>query len=87
MSWRNESRRAWTLSNHLRSVLRLHECVVQCSSAPGAAALERIGSGVKHLPESHPVQTRDNAPDSVFAFHDREEIGARERVTVGLKGN
>jgi predicted RNA binding protein YcfA (HicA-like mRNA interferase family) len=41
------------------------------------AALLRIGWVVKREASSHKVLARDGWPDTVFAFHDGEEIGPR----------
>lgn len=41
------------------------------------AALQRIGWRIKRETSSHRVLTRDGWPDTVFAFHDHEEIGPR----------
>ncbi len=41
------------------------------------AALERIGWKVKRQTGSHRVLERENRPNYVFAFHDREELGPR----------
>ena len=41
------------------------------------AALQRIGWTVKRESSSHRTLSRADYPDYVFAFHDREEIGAR----------
>jgi predicted RNA binding protein YcfA (HicA-like mRNA interferase family) len=41
------------------------------------AALLRIGWTVKWEASSHRVLARDGWPDTVFAFHDGEEIGPR----------
>lgn len=41
------------------------------------AALQRIGWVVKRVASSHKVLARDGWPDTVFAFHDGEEIGPR----------
>jgi len=49
------------------------------------AALERIGWRVKRVSGSHRVLTRDNAPDFVFAFHDREEIGPRMLARIARR--
>lgn len=53
------------------------------------AALLRIGWRIKRVAGSHRVLARDERPDVVFAFHDREEIGprmlARLAKLTGLK--
>ena len=41
------------------------------------AALLRIGWAVKREASSHKVLTRPGWPDTVFAFHDGDEIGPR----------
>jgi predicted RNA binding protein YcfA (HicA-like mRNA interferase family) len=41
------------------------------------AALLRIGWIIKREAGSHKVLSRDGWPDTVFAFHDGEEIGPR----------
>ena len=41
------------------------------------AALERIGWKVKRQTGSHRVLEREDWPNYVFAFHDREELGSR----------
>lgn len=41
------------------------------------AALLRIGWQEKRRTGSHRVLSRPGWPDYVFAFHDREELGAR----------
>ena len=41
------------------------------------AAVQRIGWAVKREASSHKVLSRDGWPDTVFAFHDSEEIGPR----------
>jgi predicted RNA binding protein YcfA (HicA-like mRNA interferase family) len=41
------------------------------------AALVRIGWEIKRESGSHRVLTRPGWPDTVFAFHDQEEIGPR----------
>jgi predicted RNA binding protein YcfA (HicA-like mRNA interferase family) len=49
------------------------------------AALERIGWRIKRQKGSHRVLERQNFPDYVFAFHDREEIGPRMLARIGKK--
>ena len=53
------------------------------------AALLRIGWSVKRQSGSHKTLQRAGWPDTVFAFHDREEIGprmlARISKNTGLK--
>jgi len=41
------------------------------------AALHRIGWTIKREASSHKVLSREDWPDTVFAFHDGEEIGPR----------
>ena len=41
------------------------------------AALQRLGWAVKREASSHKVLAREGWPDTVFAFHDSEEIGPR----------
>ncbi len=45
------------------------------------AALERIGWVVKRAAGSHKTLSRDGWPDTVFAFHDDEEIGPKKPCT------
>jgi predicted RNA binding protein YcfA (HicA-like mRNA interferase family) len=47
------------------------------------AALLRNGWIVKRRSGSHIVLSREGAPDFVFAFHDREEIGPRMLARIG----
>ena len=53
------------------------------------AALLRIGCRVKRQTGSHKILERPNWSDTVFAFHDNEEIGpkmlARVAKVTGLK--
>ena len=53
------------------------------------AALLRIGWSIKREASSHKVLTREDWPDTVFAFHDGEEIGpgmlARIAKRTGLR--
>ena len=46
------------------------------------AALLRIGWAVKREASSHKVLTRPGWPDTVFAFHDGDEIGPRMLARV-----
>jgi len=39
------------------------------------AALESIGWDIKRQSGSHRTLARDDWPDYVFAFHDRDEVG------------
>jgi len=48
-------------------------------------ALQRIGWVVKRQTGSHRVLARPDWPDSVFAFHDGEEIGPRMLARVGKR--
>lgn len=41
------------------------------------AALQRIGWRIKRQSGSHKTLSREEWPDVVFAFHDREEVGPR----------
>jgi predicted RNA binding protein YcfA (HicA-like mRNA interferase family) len=41
------------------------------------AALQRVGWMIKREASSHKVLSRADWPDTVFAFHDGEEIGPR----------
>jgi predicted RNA binding protein YcfA (HicA-like mRNA interferase family) len=47
-------------------------------------ALERIGWKVKRQSGSHKTLARERYADVVFAFHDRDEIGARLAKHTGL---
>ena len=53
------------------------------------AALLRIGWSIKREASSHKVLSRADWPDTVFAFHDRDEIGphmlARIANRTGLR--
>jgi predicted RNA binding protein YcfA (HicA-like mRNA interferase family) len=53
------------------------------------AALLRIGWEVKRTTGSHRILSRPGWPDTVFAFHDNEELGprmlARIAKVTGLK--
>jgi len=53
------------------------------------AALLRIGWTVKRVASSHKVLARDGWPDTVFAFHDGDEVGplmlARLAKRTGLR--
>ena len=53
------------------------------------AALLRIGWAIKREASSHKVLSRTDWPDTVFAFHDRDEIGphmlARIAKRAGLR--
>ncbi len=47
------------------------------------AALERIGWKVKRQKGSHRILEREDWPNYVFAFHDRDEIGAPMLARIG----
>jgi len=49
------------------------------------AALLRIGWRIKRVTGSHRVLARDGWPDSVFAFHDRDEIGPKMLARVAKR--
>ena len=53
------------------------------------AALHRLGWRQKRQSGSHRTLTREEWPDVVFAFHDKDEIGPRMLVRIarntGLK--
>jgi predicted RNA binding protein YcfA (HicA-like mRNA interferase family) len=49
------------------------------------AALLRIGWSIKRQSGSHRVLERVGWPDFVFAFHDREEIGARMLARIAKR--
>lgn len=49
------------------------------------AALRQIGWGIKHVASSHKVLLRDGWPDTVFAFHDGEEIGPRMLARIAKR--
>jgi predicted RNA binding protein YcfA (HicA-like mRNA interferase family) len=53
------------------------------------AALQRLGWRIKRSTGSHKTLSRPGHPDTVFAFHDAEEIGprmlARIAKVTGLK--
>ena len=50
------------------------------------AALLRIGWSIKRESEgSHRILSRAGSPDTVFAFHDREEIGPRMLSRIAKK--
>ncbi|MBU2609630.1 MAG: type II toxin-antitoxin system HicA family toxin [Chloroflexi bacterium] len=53
------------------------------------AALKHIGWSIKRQTGSHKVLSRPGWPDTIFAFHDNEEVGPRmlSRVAkvTGLK--
>lgn len=46
------------------------------------AALLRIGWVIKREASSHKVLARDGWPDTVFAFHDGDEVGPRMLARV-----
>ncbi len=49
------------------------------------AALYRIGWTLKRQSGSHKTLSRHGGPDVVFAFHDREEIGARMLARISKR--
>lgn len=49
------------------------------------AALERIGWRIKRQKGSHRVLERQDFPDYVFAFHDRDEIGSKMLSRIARK--
>ena len=49
------------------------------------AALLKIGWSVKRQTGSHKVLEREDWPDFVFAFHDREEIGPRMLTRIAKR--
>jgi len=49
------------------------------------AALQRIGWTIKRQSGSHRTMSREGWPDSVFAFHDDEEIGPRMLARIGKR--
>ena len=49
------------------------------------AALLRIGWTVKRDAGSHRVLARDGWPDTVFAFHDGDEIGPRMLARIAKR--
>lgn len=60
-----------------------------CKAKRVLAALLRLGWEIKRQSGSHRILARPNWPDTVFAFHDQEEIGpkmlARIAKHTGLK--
>jgi len=48
-------------------------------------ALERIGWVIKRQSGSHRVLSRQDWPNFVFAFHDREEIGPKMLARISRK--
>jgi predicted RNA binding protein YcfA (HicA-like mRNA interferase family) len=48
-------------------------------------ALQRIGWDIKRVASSHKVLSRDGWPDTVFAFHDGEEIGPRMLARIAKR--
>jgi predicted RNA binding protein YcfA (HicA-like mRNA interferase family) len=49
------------------------------------AALFRIGWRLKRQSSSHRTLSRDGWPDTVFAFHDDEEIGPKMLARIAKK--
>ncbi len=49
------------------------------------AALQRIGWRIKREASSHKVLSREDWPDTVFAFHDSEEIGPRMLARIAKR--
>ncbi len=49
------------------------------------AALLRIGWVVKREASSHKVLSRDGWPETVFAFHDGDEIGPRMLARIAKR--
>jgi len=49
------------------------------------AALLRIGWSIKRQSGSHRTLQRPGWPDTVFAFHDREEIGPRMLARIAKR--
>ena len=49
------------------------------------SALLRIGWTIKRSSGSHKVLIREGWPDTVFAFHDREEIGPRMLARIAKR--
>ena len=49
------------------------------------AALLRIGWRLKRQSGSHRTLSRDGRPDTVFAFHDEEEIGPKMLGRIAKK--
>ncbi len=49
------------------------------------AALERIGWSVKRQSGSHKVLERPGSPNTVFAFHEGDEIGPRMLARIGKR--
>ncbi|MEP6779274.1 MAG: type II toxin-antitoxin system HicA family toxin [Gemmatimonadaceae bacterium] len=49
------------------------------------AALLRIGWVVKREASSHKLLSRNEWPDTVFAFHDSDEIGPRMLARIAKK--
>jgi len=49
------------------------------------AALLRIGWSIKRQSGSHRTLQRQDWPDFVFAFHDREEIGPRMLARIAKR--
>jgi predicted RNA binding protein YcfA (HicA-like mRNA interferase family) len=49
------------------------------------AALQRIGWTIKRVASPHQVLARDGWPDTVFAFHDGEDIGPRMLARIAKR--
>jgi predicted RNA binding protein YcfA (HicA-like mRNA interferase family) len=49
------------------------------------AALESIGWRIKRQSGSHRTLARNDWPDYVFAFHDRDEIGPRMLARIAKR--
>jgi predicted RNA binding protein YcfA (HicA-like mRNA interferase family) len=49
------------------------------------AALTRLGWALKRQSGSHRTLARNGWPDSVFAFHDSEEIGPRMLARIAKR--
>ena len=54
-------------------------------SAPGLGRAARIGWVVKREASSHKVLARDGWADTVFAFHDGDEVGPRMLARVAKR--
>ena len=56
-----------------------------CKARQVFNALLRIGWWVKRQSGSHRVMARDDWPDYIFAFHDRDEIGPRMLARIAKR--
>lgn len=56
-----------------------------CKARHVLSALQRIGWRVKRQSGSHRVMAREDWPDYVFAFHDRDEIGPRMLARIAKR--